>query len=490
MSTISKGRAPKSLTLPCLLALLAGLFLLDSMVSAQSFQKDATDKENAKFLDRALRNPGRSLNAEDELEIPKVATDANLFALRLIAHLSNRLTVNPYGDSGAELMVAAEGDLRALKQFARENGKVIHVNIEEMADNVRKSVRALRKFDKEADKIVAAWEKKQKELASKTDTEAAMAGIDVAQGSSGDLLTDLVSLLIKGVVVVFRSDSSLNAAKAKHVKEWNAAVEKCRETLDEMNKENKKLALELSQRYEWREGEVGYDVTDEEAKAYSSSTERVRALEAWRKRRPRDPFLIAEYCNAKSRQGSLESREAAQLVSLCFEAVAQVPDRAAFHRYRAGFLALAGDIASRAASNELFAAKKARFDSDIPIAHEAVKIWTLLHKLTKDPTGEFRARKGIALAMSGKFKEGHRLLQDIEPLRKKVKCPSFAYCYAAMWSRAGNAEKALIWFQYGVDECGFTSAHYRWLQADRDMVTLRGECTKELEALGEKLRSR
>ncbi len=441
----------------------------------------------AVFVALALLDPS-GLAAQPEVggKHKLAQADKNYFALRAVADVQRQLVFNPKALSPIGALTDVRLQLAALDTlFVAED---IDADVVRMLRDVNRLVDAYQNYARAIDVIdEAALEQMNRRMGLGERFGVAIAG--AVAGAQVNLVYGTAAGFVSGFFMAEAYEGARNHSRASKVgaERWGR-IEKARTELEtrlaEDFERHRKCALALAEKYKWRAGEVGLDATDEEAAGFYKPVrtraggldaavldERLKCLNAWVQRRPRDPFALTERAATAGSREFLRAgtepdqmrRAAARLAALaneCRTALEHIPAGAGYNPHRVTVLLVAGDLINRASSLDVLANGKGLFGSESDHARDGVAVWNECLRLNNkaDPNGYIRMRLAFARIHAGQLKAGLALADEIAEPRRTERCPQFALNYARLKALDGGSADALSWLEFAVKTCGVSGA--------------------------------
>jgi len=290
------------------------------------------------------------------------------------------------------------------------------------------------------------------------------AGVDVGSFAHDNGASDSNSILLGTAVTFFGSLlQQYNKEQARDSDQQaaiNASSQEFKNKFSTYMARAQNAALDMEQKYAWNRGEAGFDETPEQDDAmtnYISSNNLdglLLIMESEQKRRPRDPFLLAEMAFYYSFKSDRTPTELLRYANECVTAASLVPADPIYDKYRGRFLYMASDIANRAANVEI--GRKSWATAFSHTAAYAVGLWNACLKFTpNDTTGELRERKAWVLMQSGHLNEALALAIALTPLEKNN--VRYAYNLACLYSALNDTDDSFTSFEHAVRDLDFNS---------------------------------
>jgi hypothetical protein len=190
-----------------------------------------------------------------------------------------------------------------------------------------------------------------------------------------------------------------------------------------------------------------------------------------------DPFDLASRAYTFSQDQQRMPSEMMKAAEQCLAATRRVPSGNIYDPYRAYFLELAADTASRANSKEL--ANQSWSEAYSQTAAYTARIWEEYLKYTDDASGEGRERMAWALWSSGNLTQALNQANSVAQLRGNTQ--RFAYNFAALLSSTDDTENSFKWFEHAVRNLGFNSIV--GAKSDSDLKRMRSAEKKKFKEL-------
>ncbi len=410
---------------------------------------------------------------------PLPEVDENLFAIRVLNFVYDTFSHKGTDVPPSDQISNVRSNLRQLRREFRARG--IDEDIRFSIEDINKTIDMYENTMINIGMIEADDAEAREEMLAEMTVDEHMMNIKMYLQSDfyGSMFVLAEELIEKGIKYAVKTHG-LNGAKEKALEdEWRRFTA----NKEAAHRKIKETCLGLSKIYKWDQSEVGFDASADEQweldKPVASQEERqarLRMLEGWMKRRPRDPFLILEYVQTKRYIVDLTAHDLSVLSDQAFHGARLVPAGRGYDVYRSLFLYSAAELSYRAAVCLRYGSS--RFTADVPAARRSVALWDAALRYTPgDPEGELRARKAWALAMAGEPQRALNLAKTVLPLREEAKDKGFAYNFACLSSSQGQADTAMEWFEKAV-RLGFDSKEeLEYATKDPDLARMRGEHT-------------
>lgn len=325
------------------------------------------------------------------------------------------------------------------------------------------------------------------------------------RGGAGNVVATVGGVVVgevfSGVAKHLREEVRAGRIDAAREKELLEARDKLKDSILTKQRDHALAARRLAQKHGWKAGEAGFDSTEEEEKPFTEAASddntraRLKVLDAWMRRRPRDPFLALRHARLAGgllMPGRFDGkddlrRKAGELRDLgrrCYAFARATPADGVYKKYRAALLLQAGHLMNHAAAYLNIAASGSRYGAKCPEALEAVTMWKEALEVSPDTDAIVSMRLVFAVGLGGDLKQAVALGAKAAKGREKARCPLFASNYAALCSRCGDADTAIRWLEFGVSDCKMSAGG---LATDADYAHVRAEhATRVRKLTGEK----
>ncbi len=411
--------------------------------------------------------------------------DERLFLLRVLDDLYHQF---PSAQSDPKVIESELGRLRfqGTKFKLYIKNKNLGGSLADLYDDFVAAVDAYGEFLATIDRIERTAVHQAERDAAETGFEAGLKGGSVAadaynQGRSGgdSAALGILVTVASGAFDFYQKNQQLQEAKEQAAMQ---AIKIFKDKISTNQAQLEVVAADLTSKYGWKKGETGFGDEVEETQMAKFSTEKntqavTQLLTQRLASRPRDPIFQAWFIQNIGIPMTQESATMVKLAEVSVQCADLVPEGTIYDSYRLRFLYEAGDIANRAFSAD-FPTGGIYSGRPNPTAAFAVQVWDACLRYGSDPSGEIRERRAWALGANGDLRAA--LAQAQEVIRLRGQTQRFAYHYACIQSRLGNAEAAYQWLDYAI-KLGFNRTTD--IKANPDLAFLRSSKAADFEQL-------